>query len=424
MKVQTYKGTTVKDALKQVREAHGPDAVILETRQKDDGRRTWTEVSVAPSNTDLSKVKPLFSNPKPVGGRYGASAYARQQDGEPLSTAAANEQRRQVLDSGEAIDGELKALRREISRVTTLHTPKVDPVDQALRTFGRSFERGLEETRDLLRALLSETRAQSTMDFSPSQARLYNLLTHNGVEDLLAEELVRGLDAQGEGDNPLDLRRQLAERLLSKVVTAAPLATRRGRQVVGFFGPTGVGKTTTIAKVAADASIRYGRKVGLITTDTYRIAAVEQLAAYAEILDLTIEVARDRDELAKKLKTMKRCDMVLVDSAGRNPKDDSAVAEMADAISPDLVPTRLLCTAAGTNPRTLAEVLRAFKPVGVSELVITKMDECVGHGSMLNAHLRTGYPLTYFTTGQRVPEDIEAASAERLVRLVLEQWVV
>ncbi len=420
MKVQTYTGTTVKEALRQVREKHGPDAVILETRQRDDGRRTWAEVSVAPSETPTDKVKPLFSEPKPVGGRYGASAYARQRDDAPVSKEA----RRQAIDSGGAIDGELKALRKEIRRVAAMHRPDVDPVDQALRTFGRSFERGLEETRDLLRALLCETRAQSEMGFAPAQARLYALLTHNGVEELLAEDLVRGLEANESDEPGGDLRKQLAERLLSRVRIAAPLATRRGRQVVGFFGPTGVGKTTTIAKIAADAAIRYGRKVGLITTDTYRIAAVEQLAAYADILELPMEVAKDKEQLRSNLRSMKSCDLVLVDTAGRNPKDDQAVARMADDLSPDLVTTRMLCIAAGTNPRTLAEVVRSFKPVGVGELAITKMDECVGHGSMLNAHLRTGHPLTYYTTGQRVPEDIEPASAERLVRLVLEQWVV
>ena len=84
---------------------------------------------------------------------------------------------------------------------------------------------------------------------------------------------------------------------------------------------------------------------------------------------------------------------------------------------------RVLCLAAGTNPRTLAEITRAFSPLNYGELVVTKMDECVGHGSILNAHLRTGRPLTYFTTGQRVPEDIEPATAERLVRLILEQWI-
>lgn len=420
MKVQTYTATTIKEALRQVREQHGPDAVILETRQKGDGSRSWHEVSVAPAGTSPKAVKPLFTEPKPVSGRYGPAAYARQMD----DAQTQKETQRQEIDSAPAIDDELKALRHEIRRVASMHRPEVDPVDQALRTFGRTFERGLEETRDLLRALLSETRAQSEMSFEPAQARLYTLLTHNGVEDLLAEELVRGLELNESEDAGLDLRRQLAERLLSRVRTAAPLATRRGRQVVGFFGPTGVGKTTTIAKIAADASIRYGRKVGLITSDTYRIAAVEQLAAYAEILELPMEVSKNQDELKSCLRSMKKCDLVLVDTAGRNPKDDQAVARMADELSPDLVPTRMLCVAAGTNPRTLAEVLRAFKPVGVSELTMTKMDECVGHGSMLNAHLRTGLPLTYYTTGQRVPEDIEAASAERLVRLVLEQWVV
>ena len=96
----------------------------------------------------------------------------------------------------------------------------------------------------------------------------------------------------------------------------------------------------------------------LITSDTYRIAAVEQLAAYADILELPLEVAQGKEELAKRLRSMKTCDLVLVDTAGRNPKDDQAVAQMADDLSPELIPTRMLCVAAGTNPRTLAEVLR------------------------------------------------------------------
>ena len=419
MKVQTYTARSVKEAVRIVRDELGPDAVILESREKSEGGRTWGEVRAAPASTRLPEPKKLFSKPKPINKPYGAAAYARQNPGDEPRV-----ERQNTPSNGQAIDGELKALRRELRRVAEVARPNVDPIDQAMRSIGQQVDRSLEETHDLLRTLLRETRGQSRLDFSPAQAELYALMTHNGVEELLAEDLVRSLSTEGSDGRPLDLRRQLAERLLSRVRTEAPLSTRRGRQVVGFFGPTGVGKTTTIAKVAADASLRYGRRVGLITTDTYRIAAVEQLKAYADILELPLEVARDRAELETALRKMRKCDLVLVDTAGRNPKDESAVKQLSEQLPAELVTTRMLCVAAGTNPRTLAEVLRAFKPVNVGELVMTKMDECVGHGGMLNAHLRTGHPLTYFTTGQRVPEDLESASAERLVRLVLEQWVV
>ena len=163
-----------------------------------------------------------------------------------------------TLTPAPAIDDELKALRHEIRRVASLHQPQVDPVDQALRTFGRSFERGLEETRDLLRALLSETRAQTEMGFEPAQAKLYTLLTHNGVEDLSPRSWCVGSMLPRAARRS---RRQLAERLLGRVRTPCRWrhAEATGRRVPG---PTGVGKTTTIAKIAADASIRYGRKVG------------------------------------------------------------------------------------------------------------------------------------------------------------------
>ena len=233
--------------------------------------------------------------------------------------------------------------------------------------------------------------------------------------------MVRNLEGF-EADDHQGLRRALARDLLQRIQLAPPLSRRPGKRVVAFLGPTGVGKTTTIAKIAADATIRFGRKVGLVTLDTYRIAAVEQLAAYGEIMGLELKVARSLEDFRKAVAALSSCDLILVDSAGRNPKDERALGELNDLLDGHRATDRILCLAAGTNPRTLAEITRAFAPLKYRELVITKMDECVGHGSILNAHLRTNRPLTYFTTGQRVPEDIEPATAERLVRLILEQW--
>jgi flagellar biosynthesis protein FlhF len=419
MNVRTFSSSTIKDALRQVRDQLGPDAVILETRQNNDGRRPVIEILAGDDGALGTEPKSLFAA---TASPYGAAAYARSQASTEASapgssTTTSTHEERPPTDSG--VNDELRALRREIRRVGEVHRAEEDPVDRALATFGRQFERGLSESTDLLRALLAETRAQSGMGMDPSQARVYSLLTYNGVEDVLAEDMVRGLSA---GEESRALRGELAEQLLARITVRQPLPCRRGKRIAAFFGPTGVGKTTTIAKVAADAAIRYGRKVGLITLDTYRIAAVEQLAAYADIMEIPLEVAPDRAALERALKTLKDCDLVLIDTAGRNPKDEDAIRQVTDMMTDTGVVDRLLCVAAGTSPRTLAEVIRAFEPTGFEELVITKMDECVGHGSMLNAHLRTGRPLTYYTTGQRVPEDIEPASAERLIRLVLEQW--
>ena len=421
MQIRTFAGSSIKEALRQVREQLGTDAVILETRQCDDGRHEKFEVRAGLHEDGESKdVTPLF--PK-ADQRFGASAYRSSDPTPPSMPSTAKKQTKAKPSTvSDSVTEELKALRREVKRMTLSPQPAADDgTSLQLNELGRHLDQGLSETTDLLRAVLAEVRCQSGMGFSPSQARLYSLLTYNGVEDVLAEEMVRNLEGF-EPDDHQGLRRALARDLLQRIQLAPPLSRRPGKRVAAFLGPTGVGKTTTIAKIAADATIRFGRKVGLVTLDTYRIAAVEQLAAYGEIMGLELKVARSVEELRKAIASLANCDLILIDSAGRNPKDERALGELGDLLDGHRATDRVLCLAAGTNPRTLAEITRAFAPLDYRELVITKMDECVGHGSILNAHLRTSRPLTYFTTGQRVPEDIEPATAERLVRLILEQW--
>jgi len=421
VQIRTFAGSSIKEALRQVREQLGTDAVILETRQCDDGRHEKFEVRAGINEDGESDgVTPLF--PK-ADQRFGAAAY-KGPDNSTQNTAAKPQKTstQKAAPPSESVTEELKALRREVKRMTLSPKPAADDGSSLqLSELGRHLDQGLSETTDLLRAVLAEVRCQSGMGFSAAQARLYSLLTYNGVEDVLAEELVRNLEGF-EVDDHQGLRRALARDLLQRIELAPPLSRRPGKRVVAFLGPTGVGKTTTIAKIAADATIRFGRKVGLVTLDTYRIAAVEQLAAYGEIMGLDLKVARSTEELRKAIASLSSCDLILIDSAGRNPKDERALGELGDLLDGHRATDRVLCLAAGTNPRTLAEITRAFAPLNYRELVITKMDECVGHGSILNAHLRTNRPLTYFTTGQRVPEDIEPATAERLVRLILEQW--
>lgn len=422
MQIRTFAGTSIKEALRQVREQLGTEAVILETRQCDDGRHEKYEVRAALQEGDLKEgVRPLFPGNDQ---RFGAKAYdAQTPPKESVKKKSAPPEAKVPITDRLALADELKALRREVTRLSgPSPTSLDDSSSELIARLGRGLEQGMGETTDLLRAVLAEVRCQGGMGFSPAQARLYSLLTYNGVEDVLAEELIRDLDGFEEGDHQ-GLRRALAKSLLDRITLAPPLSQRSGKRVVSFIGPTGVGKTTTIAKIAADATIRFGKKVGLVTLDTYRIAAVEQLAAYGDIMGLELKVARSPEELRKSLAALSGCELILVDSAGRNPKDDRALAELGDLLDGHRRMDRVLCLAAGTNPRTLAEITRAFSPLNYGELVVTKMDECVGHGSILNAHLRTGRPLTYFTTGQRVPEDIEPATAERLVRLILEQWI-
>lgn len=196
---------------------------------------------------------------------------------------------------------------------------------------------------------------------------------------------------------------------------------RRGDRphVISLVGPTGTGKTTTIAKLAASYALRRGLRVGLITTDTFRIAAVDQLRTYADIVGLPLEVADGEQGLRGACAKFADRDVILIDTAGRGHADCDRVDELARLVrvaSPHETHLVLSSTARG---ETLVAQAESFSRVGVNRVVVAKLDETVGFGVLLGALGRIGRPVSWLTTGQHVPDDIEPARSERLADLVL-----
>ena len=204
-----------------------------------------------------------------------------------------------------------------------------------------------------------------------------------------------------------------------------------GREIIALVGPTGVGKTTTIAKLAAQCKLRERRRVALITTDTYRIAAVAQLRAYADILSLPLEVVYTPDELAGTLGRMAEYDVILVDTSGRSQNDverldelkcflDAARAHVADGAQTGnaslVVHLVLSCTA---SEGQMFEVVDRFSQLGVDRVAFTKLDEAVGLGVILNVAHRLDVRLSYLTTGQDVPDDIQVGHCRRIAEMIL-----
>jgi flagellar biosynthesis protein FlhF len=201
---------------------------------------------------------------------------------------------------------------------------------------------------------------------------------------------------------------------------AGPLRLTPGKcRRVALVGPTGVGKTTTIAKLAANHRLRDKHRVGLITVDTYRIAAVEQLRTYADIIDLPMEVVATPRQMREAVASMAHLDLVLIDTAGRSPKDELKLQELKAFLAEAEADEVHLVLSAVASANVLRSTAEMFADVGTTALILTKLDEAMGLGHLLPVTRNERLPISYLTDGQNVPDDIAPADRQRLAQLML-----
>jgi flagellar biosynthesis protein FlhF len=367
--VQTFRGADSAEALAAARKALGPDAVVLDTRSVPGTliRRPQVEVvvGIGPAPRPAAAEPARLRLPRATGGPALAGAWAARPADEEVST----EMRRLLHDIG--------------------------------------------EVRESLGGLARETRAARELALPPAVAQTFNQLVERGVEPYLAEELVRQVTAS----NSLAGVPQGVHDLVETFVLPCRAPWLHGeRQVVALVGPTGVGKTTTLAKIAARAILETRKKVALLTVDVYRIGAQEQLAKYGEIMNVPVLVARDRAELARAADRVRDADLVLVDTAGRSTPDDvERQAELVRSL-PGVVLHLVVSAAAGHQQ--LAAVADAYRSLRPDRIIFTKVDEAAGPGALLSASVRLRRPVACIANGQNVPEDIHAFDGRRLADLI------
>lgn len=189
------------------------------------------------------------------------------------------------------------------------------------------------------------------------------------------------------------------------------------RKYINVLGPTGVGKTTTIAKMAARAVLEKKKKIGFITTDTYRIAAIEQLKTYAGLLQAPVEIAYNATDFEQAVHRLAHLDLVFIDTAGRNYKEVKYVDDLQRLIKFDDQAESFLVLAMTTKEKDMANIIEQFKQLSIEKFIFTKLDETNSIGTMINLMIKYNKGLAYYTNGQEVPEDIEEANLEAVLNL-------
>jgi len=215
------------------------------------------------------------------------------------------------------------------------------------------------------------------------------------------------------------IEKTLKDLLKSRIVTAGPIQKGARKKVVMFIGPTGVGKTTTMAKLGALFSLRENYRVAFITIDNYRIAATEQLKKYAEIMKIPVYAVNDPKSF-KEAVDREKADIIMVDTSGRSHRNELKISEMknyADMVEHDF--EKILCVSANTKKGDLNSVFKSFDRVNFNSVIVTKVDETSFIGNVVEIADKYKKPISYYTNGQEVPNDIDVADPEKIVNMIM-----
>jgi flagellar biosynthesis protein FlhF len=391
MDIKTYRAKTMRDALELVRRELGPSAAVLHTREVNSGplRRLVFgrkyEVAASAAVNVPSRLPETFAEP--------AIEYSFD------SPVAAH-------DSGV--------------------TPTEVDVDYRARyrdDFRRQVVGQLDELHAMVEKLCEHAASAPAHDLPEALFHVFTSLIEADVDETTAREWMDRL--RGEGvprslDDAAIVMNRVAEYLEAEISVSGPITTDANKcRVVALVGPTGVGKTTTIAKLAANYRLREKRRVGLITVDTYRVAAVEQLRTYADIIDLPMEVVATPREMREAVARMNHLDLVLMDTAGRSPRDEVRIQELKSMLTeaePDEVHLVLSSTA---GAKSLINTAERFADVGTTSLLMTKLDEAHSLGHLVSVVRSVPLPVSYLTDGQNVPDDIQVARSGAMASMLL-----
>jgi flagellar biosynthesis protein FlhF len=429
MKIKTFQAMTMTEAMRTIKEELGSDAVILSTKSvKQQGGvfglfgRTVVEVTAAVDFEAQDDGETRRDPPRAPRGQ-----------GQPGSAPVFQDELRTSMKSAATDRVTLTAT----ARAQRLSAPPAEDLTSSLdahaaiareqpTTEVRRLAEEVRGLRQMVEANFQPRRAARRLSLKrlpPAFAPFHQDLVQAGLDAEAAErilaEAVSALPS-GEDESDLALRQAVHRALARSISVSGPLLGGQDqKKTVIFVGPTGVGKTTTIAKLAAHYTLKEQRSVSLITLDTYRVAAVEQLRMYAKVIGVTLDVALTKRDALDFIRRRSRSELILIDTAGRSPLDEAGLRDLRDLVSLDHPLETHLVLSSTTREQDLTGGVAGYAGIPITRLLFTKLDETRGYGGLFGIARRSGLPVSYLSTGQNVPEDLETARADRLADLVL-----
>lgn len=392
MKIKRFVAADMRQAMREVREEQGPEAVILSTRRLPEG----IEV-IAAIDYDEALVREAARHGIPLAGTDTSSPAVA-----PVAPSSARSPRTLLPPPLATIPTPAAAANEP---------PIMHPLmERAVQDTAR-MRSELGSLREMLEVQLSSLAWNDMERRQPLRARVLREMTRLGIEADVARQLLVELPEQINAEQA----RYLPLGMLSRSLAVSGRGLSDGQGITALVGPTGVGKTTTIAKLAARAVLRHSaEQVALISTDHYRIGAAAQLEHYGRLLGVRVYPAYDAESLRKVLELLRGRHTVLIDTAGV-AGSDPRLAQQMDILSDAGELRACLVLAANAQSQSLDEAVRAYLPLKPNACILTKLDEAPNLGGALSVLIRHRLPLDYTTDGQRVPEDIAAADARVLV---------
>ncbi|MGX8797981.1 flagellar biosynthesis protein FlhF [Fusibacter sp. JL298sf-3] len=375
MKVKRYMVQDMNEAMIRIKNELGMDAIILNTRKvKRNGlmrffKKPMLEVVAAVDEPLVKRASVATPQPQPQ--KAPENTYTKEIEG-----------LREVV---EKLTQKVAAISQETPSEAAGVETDVDAVAEAAQTY-IDMLKGFDVQESIAKKIIEIVQRQISIDSK-------NKETVVSAMKVIAREYLGDI------------------KTIDKDVHNAP-------NIYIFLGPTGVGKTTTLAKIAAKLSLIDGKSVGLITADTYRIAAVEQLKTYSEILGLPLEVVYESGELDDALHKYRDKDYILIDTAGRSHKSKALKDDFDELVKSIGDYTVFLVMSLTTGYKEMRSMIESYHFLDDYRLLFTKLDEASSYGNILNMKVLTGKPLSYFTIGQSVPDDIEDADKEKIINYV------